>query len=170
MADNNLTTASSVKEDAVSATRPSAHASDADATSTPAVKSGVKRPGDRIFEFLSTASATLITVMIAAIAAFLIWRAVPSLSVNEGGILGFFTYGDRWETNDTDAMKFGIPTMFGHTVLISIVALIIAMPVALGIAIFLSNYAPAKLVKPLGFLVDMLAAVPSIVYLSLIHI
>ena len=54
--------------------------------------------------------------------------------------------------------------MFGHTVLISIVALIIAMPVALGIAIFLSNYAPAKLVKPLGFLVDMLAAVPSIVY------
>ena len=102
--------------------------------------------------------------MIAAIAAFLIWRAVPSLSVNEGGILGFFTYGDRWETNDTDAMKFGIPTMFGHTVLISIVALIIAMPVALGIAIFLSNYAPAKLVKPLGFLVDMLAAVPSIVY------
>lgn len=164
MADNNLTTASSVKEDAVSATRPSAHASDADATSTPAVKSGVKRPGDRIFEFLSTASATLITVMIAAIAAFLIWRAVPSLSVNEGGILGFFTYGDRWETNDTDAMKFGIPTMFGHTVLISIVALIIAMPVALGIAIFLSNYAPAKLVKPLGFLVDMLAAVPSIVY------
>ena len=164
MADNNLTTASSVKEDAVSATRPSAHASEADATSTPAVKSGVKRPGDRIFEFLSTASATLITVMIAAIAAFLIWRAVPSLSVNEGGILGFFTYGDRWETNDTDAMKFGIPTMFGHTVLISIVALIIAMPVALGIAIFLSNYAPAKLVKPLGFLVDMLAAVPSIVY------
>lgn len=164
MADNNLTTASSVKEDAVSATCPSAHASEADATSTPAVKSGVKRPGDRIFEFLSTASATLITVMIAAIAAFLIWRAVPSLSVNEGGILGFFTYGDRWETNDTDAMKFGIPTMFGHTVLISIVALIIAMPVALGIAIFLSNYAPAKLVKPLGFLVDMLAAVPSIVY------
>ena len=164
MADNNLTTASSVKEDAVSATRPSAHASEADATSTPAVKSGVKRPGDRIFEFLSTASATLITVMIAAIAAFLIWRAVPSLSVNEGGILGFFTYGDRWETNDTDAMKFGIPTMFGHTVLISIVALVIAMPVALGIAIFLSNYAPAKLVKPLGFLVDMLAAVPSIVY------
>lgn len=102
--------------------------------------------------------------MIAAIAVFLVWQAVPSLAVNEGGIVGFFTYGERWETTDTDAMKFGIPTMFGHTVLISIVALIIAMPVALGIAIFLSNYAPAKLVKPLAFLVDMLAAVPSIVY------
>ena len=38
------------------------------------------------------------------------------------------------------------------------------MPIALGIAIFLSNYAPARAVKPLGFLVDMLAAVPSIVY------
>ena len=164
MADNNLTTASSTREDAVSAIRPSAHASDAGAAPTPAVKTGVKRPGDRVFEFLSTASATLITVMIAAIAVFLVWQAVPSLAVNEGGIVGFFTYGERWETTDTDAMKFGIPTMFGHTVLISIVALIIAMPVALGIAIFLSNYAPAKLVKPLGFLVDMLAAVPSIVY------
>lgn len=164
MADNNLTTAPSAKEDAVSAIRPSAHASTADAAPAPAVKTGVKRPGDRVFEFLSTASATLITVMIAAIAVFLVWQAVPSLAVNEGGIVGFFTYGERWETTDTDAMKFGIPTMFGHTVLISIVALIIAMPVALGIAIFLSNYAPAKLVKPLAFLVDMLAAVPSIVY------
>ncbi|WP_308606964.1 phosphate ABC transporter permease subunit PstC [uncultured Corynebacterium sp.] len=164
MADNNLTTAPSAKEDAVSAIRPSAHASTADAAPTQAVKTGVKRPGDRVFEFLSTASATLITVMIAAIAVFLVWQAVPSLAVNEGGIVGFFTYGERWETTDTDAMKFGIPTMFGHTVLISIVALIIAMPVALGIAIFLSNYAPAKLVKPLAFLVDMLAAVPSIVY------
>ena len=61
-------------------------------------------------------------------------------------------------------MKFGIPTMFGTTVLISVFALLLAMPVALAIAIFLSNYAPARLVKPLGFLVDMLAAVPSIVY------
>ena len=58
-------------------------------------------------------------------------------------------------------MKFGIPTMFGSTILISVVALLIAMPIALGIAIFLSNYAPARAVKPLGFLVDMLAAVPS---------
>ena len=164
MADNNLTTASSAEEDVIATSQPALSKNDANVATEPAVKSGVKRPGDRVFEFLSTASATLITVMIAAIAAFLILQAVPSLAVNENGLWGFFTYGERWETTNTDAMKFGIPTMFGSTVLISVVALIIAMPVALGIAIFLSNYAPAKLVKPLGFLVDMLAAVPSIVY------
>ena len=127
-------------------------------------RSGVKRPGDRIFEFLSTASATFITVLIAAIGAFLIWRAVPSLLRNAEGITGFFTYTGAWNTSNTEAMYFGIPNLFAVTVLISVVSLLIAMPIALGIAIFLSNYAPKRAVKPLGYLVDMLAAVPSIVY------
>ncbi len=126
--------------------------------------SGVKRPGDRVFELLSTSSAVLITVLIAAIGIYLLLNALPALSRNEGGLLTFFTYGDRWATNPDEPMQFGIPNLFGATVFISLVALIIAMPIALGIAIFLSNYAPKKAVKPLGFLVDMLAAVPSIVY------
>ncbi|AHI23540.1 phosphate ABC transporter permease subunit PstC [Corynebacterium vitaeruminis] len=124
----------------------------------------VKRPGDRIFGFLSTASATIITVLIAAIGAFLLWRAVPSLMRNEGGIAGFFTYSDAWDLSNLDSMKFGIPNLFAVTVLISVLSLVIAMPIALGVAIFLTNYAPKRAVKPLGFLVDMLAAVPSIVY------
>jgi len=135
--------------------------------STPEIKSAngsVKRPGDRVFEFLSTASATLITVIIAAIGAFLIWRAVPSLNRNVDGWLGFFTYSGAWNTSNTEAMQFGIPNLFAVTVLISVVALLIAMPIALGIAIFLSNYAPKRAVKPLGYLIDLLAAVPSIVY------
>lgn len=124
----------------------------------------VKRPGDQVFEFLATASATLITVFIAAIGVFLIYRAVPSLMNNTGGLWGFLTYAGAWDTGDTSAMTFGIPNLFAVTVLISLVALIIAMPIALGIAVFLSNYAPRRAVKPLGYLVDMLAAVPSIVY------
>lgn len=133
---------------------------------TPIVKDGggVKRPGDRVFEFFATSSATLITVIIAAIGAFLVWRAVPSLNRNVDGWLGFFTYSGQWNTSNTEAMQFGIPNLFAVTVLISVVALIIAMPIALGIAVFLSNYAPRRMVKPLGYLVDMLAAVPSIVY------
>lgn len=163
MADNNLTADANVVQDVIPTSQPGLDTTPASAA--PATTgAGVKRPGDRVFEFLSTASATLITIMIAAIAVFLIWRAVPSIMANENGLIGFFTYGERWSTSNVDAMKFGIPTLLAHTVLISIVALIIAMPVALGIAIFLSNYAPARLVKPLGFLVDMLAAVPSIVY------
>ena len=125
---------------------------------------GVKRPGDRIFETLSTASASLITVFIAAIGIFLIIRAVPALQNNVNGFGGFFTYSGDWNTSDVTAMKFGIPSLFASTVTMSIVALVIAIPIALGVAIFLANYCPQKLVKPLGFLVDMLAAVPSIVY------
>ena len=126
--------------------------------------SGKKRPGDRVFEFLSTFSATLITVIIAAIGIFLLLQAIPPLARNDGGILGFFTYTGQWQTNDLDNMKFGIPNLFFATLMISLIALVIAMPIALGIAIFLSNYAPKNLVRPLGSLIDMLAAVPSIVY------
>ncbi len=127
-------------------------------------RTGVKRPGDRVFEILSTASAALITVIIIAIGLFLVIQAIPPLSRNEGGVLGFFTYTGNWQTANLDAMQFGIPNLFLSTVMISLLALIMAMPVALGIALFLSNYAPKKLVRPLGTLVDMLAAVPSIVY------
>lgn len=126
--------------------------------------SGVKRPGDRVFELLSTVSAALMTVIIAAIGIYLLLNAVPALRRNEGGLLGFFTFDGTWQTATPESMQFGIPNLFGATVLISVFALILAMPVALGIAIFLSNYAPKKAVKPLGYIVDMLAAVPSIVY------
>ena len=70
MAENNLTTAPP-NEQTEAASRPASSAGSSEAAIVKS-GSGVKRPGDRIFEFLSTASATLITVMIAAIAAFLI--------------------------------------------------------------------------------------------------
>ena len=126
--------------------------------------SGVKRPGDRVFEFLSTISATLITVLVAAIGIFLLIQALPPLMRNDRGLIGFLTYGGGWQTANLDAMKFGIPNLFFSTVTISLIALVIAMPIALGVSLFLSNYCPPKLVRPLGTLVDMLAAVPSIVY------
>lgn len=138
--------------------------SEKDANKKSSILGAAKRPGDKIFEFASNSAATVITVLIAAIGAFLIWRAVPALNNNADGIGGFFTYSGGWDLTNLDSMKFGIPNLFAVTVLISVVALIIAMPVALGVAIFLTNYAPKRLVKPLGFLVDMLAAVPSIVY------
>ncbi|QNQ90950.1 phosphate ABC transporter permease subunit PstC [Corynebacterium poyangense] len=125
---------------------------------------GVRRIGDRVFSGLSLSSAGFISFIIAAIGVFLLWRAVPALSNNAKGLVGFFTYSEAWNTTDTSAMYFGIPNLLAVTVMISLLALVLAMPVALGIAIYLSNYAPKNLVKPLGHLVDMLAAVPSIVY------
>lgn len=173
MADHNSTSGKPVEMDekrdvdshgTTTATAVPAHESTA-SEHKPAVKTGgVKRPGDTVFEFLSTASATLITVFIAAIGIFLIIRAIPALNRNAEGYLGFFTYGGEWDTSDVENMFFGIPNLFAATVTMSVLALIIAMPIALGVAIFLSNYAPKPLIKPMGYLVDMLAAVPSIVY------
>ena len=128
----------------------------------------VKRPGDVVFETLAKTSSILITVIIALIGLFLILQAVPAMGRLRDGIFSFFTYGERWNTdyttNDGGWMQFGIPNMFFSTVTIALIGLIIAMPVALGVALFLSNYAPKQLVRPLGTLIDMLAAVPSIVF------
>lgn len=117
--------------------------------------------GDRIFRGLAEGSGIAIVVLIAAIGIFLVWRAVPALARNTEN---FFTYGGNWVTTDTSSMKFGILDLFQVTVFVSVFALILAMPVALGIATYLTQYAPRRLAGPLGYVVDLLAAVPSIVY------
>jgi len=119
------------------------------------------RPGDRVFRGLAEGSGILIIALIAAIGLFLLWRAVPALARNEAN---FFTYGGNWVTTDTAHMKFGILDLLQVTVFVSLFALILAMPVALGIAIFLTRYAPRRIAGPLGYMVDLLAAVPSIIY------
>lgn len=124
----------------------------------------VRRLGDKIFSLLTTSSTVIISVIIAAIGLFLVWRAIPALRNNSEGIVGFFTYAGAWNLQNTAQMLFGIPNLLAATVLVSVIVLVIAMPIALGIGIFLSHYARPRAVKPLGFLVDMLAAVPSIVY------
>ena len=78
---------------------------------------------------------------------FLLWRAIPALARNEEN---FFTYGGNWITTDTSAMQFGILDLLQVTVFVSVFALVLAMPVALGIAIFLTQYAPRRLVGPAG--------------------
>ena len=121
----------------------------------------VVRPGDRIFSGLAVGSGVFIVGLIGAVAFFLLWRAIPSLSNNDEN---FLTYRDAWQTDDTSAMHFGILDLLQVTVFVSVIALIIAMPVALGIAIFLTEYAPKRIKAPLAYVIDLLAAVPSIVY------
>jgi phosphate transport system permease protein len=129
--------------------------------STNPAKGAKVRLGDRIFGGLATGAGVLIVALIAAIGAFLLWRAIPALARNEEN---FFTYGGNWITTDTSAMHFGILDLIEVTVFVSVFALLLAMPVAFGIAIFLTQYSPKRLAGPLGYVVDLLAAVPSIVY------
>ncbi len=119
------------------------------------------RLGDRVFRWLAEGSGVLIVVLIAAIGLFLLWRAIPALARNEEN---FLLYSGNWVTTDTSAMKFGVLDLFEVTVFVSLFALLLAMPVALGIAIFLTQYAPRRVAGPLAYMVDLLAAVPSIIY------
>jgi phosphate transport system permease protein len=129
--------------------------------STDPSKGAKDRLGDKLFRGLAEGSGILIVVLIAAIGVFLLWRAIPALARNQAN---FFTYGGNWITTDTSAMHFGILDLLLVTVFVSVFALLLAMPVALGIAIFLTQYSPRRLAGPLGYMVDLLAAVPSIVY------
>ncbi|QRX93662.1 phosphate ABC transporter permease subunit PstC [Streptomyces noursei] len=117
------------------------------------------RPGDRIFLGLSRGSGVALLVIMAAIAAFLTYRSVLAIS---GDKSNFFTTLD-WNATGTEP-KFGIAVLAFGTVVSSVIAMAIAVPVAVGIALFISHYAPRKLASPLGYVIDLLAAVPSIVY------
>ncbi|MFF7314855.1 phosphate ABC transporter permease subunit PstC [Streptomyces sp. NPDC008137] len=120
---------------------------------------GVTRPGDRIFLGLSRGSGILLLVIMAAIAAFLTYRASLAISKDEGNFLTTF----QWDTNAVPPV-FGIAVLAFGTVVSSIIAMVIAVPIAVAIALFLTHYAPRRLRGPIAYVIDLLAAVPSIVY------
>ena len=125
-----------------------------------ALMSGGGRWGDRIFRSLAMASGGVIIATIALMGLFLLIRALPSLQANNAN----FITSTEFNTTDADNLRFGIAELFQVTVLSSIFALVIAVPLAIGIAAFLTNYAPRRLARPFATLVDLLAAVPSIVF------
>ncbi|MEU3852607.1 phosphate ABC transporter permease subunit PstC [Streptomyces sp. NPDC029554] len=120
---------------------------------------GATRPGDRIFLGLSRGSGILLLVIMAAIAGFLTYRAVLAISEDEGNFLTTF----EWNTG-VNPPVFGIAVLAYGTIVSSIIAMIIAVPIAVAIALFLTHYAPRRLSGPIAYVIDLLAAVPSIVY------
>ncbi|MFJ9906988.1 phosphate ABC transporter permease subunit PstC [Streptomyces sp. NPDC101152] len=120
---------------------------------------GATRPGDRIFLGLSRGSGIVLLVIMAAIAVFLTYRASLALSKNHGNFLTTF----EWNTN-IQPPSFGIAVLAYGTVISSIIAMVLAVPVAVAIALFLTHYAPRRIAGPIAYVVDLLAAVPSIVY------
>ena len=120
--------------------------------------SGV-RIGDRVFLNLSRGAGVLLLLIMAAIGAFLLDKALPALRADTAN---FFTTRD-W-LPDAAPPVFGIAALVWGTVLSSIIALALALPVGVGIALFISHYAPRRLATALGYVVDLLAAVPSVIY------
>ncbi|KDE99181.1 phosphate ABC transporter permease [Mycolicibacterium aromaticivorans JS19b1 = JCM 16368] len=125
-----------------------------------AIGASSRQFGDRAFKAIATAAGSTIVIAIALIAIFLLIRAVPSLRVNH---VNFFTSAE-FSTTDAENLAFGIRDLFMVTVLSSVFALLLAVPVSVGIAIFLTQYAPARFARPFSVMVDLLAAVPSIIF------
>ncbi|HEV7931613.1 MAG TPA: phosphate ABC transporter permease subunit PstC [Actinomadura sp.] len=117
------------------------------------------RTGDRVFLAATRGSGIFVLVIMAAIAVFLVWKAMPVLTANKAN----FLTSQEWSPDSTPP-RFGIAQLAFGTVISSFMALVIATPVAIGIALFIAFYAPRQLAGALGFVIDLLAAVPSIVY------
>jgi phosphate transport system permease protein len=115
--------------------------------------------GDRVFFALTGVSGAFMVAVIVAIGLFLVVQALPSLRDDTTSFLTTKVF-----LPEADKPSFGIAVLAFGTVLTSLVAMVLAVPVALGVAIFVTQLAPRRLAGLLGGIVDLLAAVPSVVY------
>jgi phosphate transport system permease protein len=113
--------------------------------------------GDRIFGWIGLAVATIVLLLLAAIVLQLASASTQSISR--------FGLGFLWST-DWDPVRghYGTLQFLFGTVVSSLLALVITVPIAFGVAIYLAELAPAWIRTPLGFTVELLAAIPSVVY------
>lgn len=113
--------------------------------------------GDRVFLGLSRAGGLCVLAIMAGVGTFLLWRALKALSIAK---LAWFTTS-TWQP---DSHRFGVAEVLTGTILIALVAVIVSVVLAIGTALFISEVAPRWLQRWLVLGVDLMAAVPSIVY------
>ena len=107
--------------------------------------------GDRVFSTLALLAGVLILATLAFVALFLTVNSTGAIYQDEEGlILGAF-------------LEYAYPLVVG-TLIASLIALILATPVAVGVALYISHFAPPRLSKTIGYVIDLLAAIPSVVY------
>jgi phosphate transport system permease protein len=135
------------------------------ATSEAIAQAGLAPPRRNIlnrgFAGLSRGAAITILVTLAAVATFLIVEALPALTASPDQLADNV---DWLKDEPGRSLWPTIASLVFGTVLISIVALVIATPISLGVAIFTSHYAPRRMAAGLGYVVDLLAAIPSVIY------
>ena len=119
---------------------------------------GHKGRGDLISKYLTMAAGLFVLVLLAAIAGFLIFKALPAFTDDK---TNFWTT-KGWFPDTTGS--FGILALVFGTAEAALIALVIAWPVAMGVALFVAEYAPRRIASVMGYLLDLLAAVPSVVF------
>lgn len=126
--------------------------SDGTAPDSDSIDEPVGRLGDRVFFGMSFGAAALILLTLAAVALFLFVQGRAGVTAdpsNFDGDQGFWEYVG--------------PFLFG-TIYVSCIALLLATPIAIAVALYVSHYAPKRLGRTLGYFIDLLAAIPSVVY------
>ncbi|CAG7603959.1 phosphate ABC transporter permease subunit PstC [Leucobacter soli] len=122
-------------------------------TSSATLSKPVLSRGDRVFSRSAFFAGGMILVTLAAVALFLILQSIPA----------FFATSETASILPGNFWAYVWPLIFG-TVWAALLSLLIALPLSIGIALFISHYAPRRLSAVLGYIVDLLAAVPSVVF------
>ncbi len=113
---------------------------------------GRRRRGDRIFSNTATLAAVTILALLAGVAIFLVTEGFPALTASAAEL----PKGESF-------LSYVAPLAFG-TCLAGVLAMVIAVPLAVAVALFITHIAPPRIALTLGFFVDLLAAIPSIIY------
>ncbi len=123
----------------------------------------VPRFSDKVFRFVVTSGGFTALIILSLISIFLLLEGLPVFRDQ-----GFkFVTGFDWNSGDPDngvPATFGIGAMLIGTLVVSFIGLIIAVPIAVGTALFLTYYAPHWIKRPLTIMVDLMAAIPSVIY------
>ncbi|TXN31590.1 phosphate ABC transporter permease subunit PstC [Lacisediminihabitans profunda] len=112
---------------------------------------------DRLFGLFTRGAASIVLVIMTLVGIFLLIRGLPALSAAG---LGFVTT-QAWEPNSG---TFGIAAVITGTIFIALTAIVVAIPLATGTALYISEYAPRQIKQALVSIVDLMAAIPSVVY------
>ncbi|MDE2623975.1 MAG: phosphate ABC transporter permease subunit PstC [Betaproteobacteria bacterium] len=136
---------------------PSPHSQATTGSQRRAARVGLSRLGDVLFENVTRLFATLVLGTLLAILASLVVTSLPSLKTFGLG----FLWSDDW---DPVRDQFGALVPIYGTLVSSLIAMLIALPISFGIAIFLTEMSPIWLKRPLGTAIELLAAIPSIIY------
>lgn len=117
------------------------------------------RGGDRVLSALAAASGALVLLTMASIAAFLVIRSWPAITANTGNLLTT----EIWRPQG-DPPVFGMAAILFGTVISALIAVALGVPIAIGVALALTQYVRRRWAGVIGGLIDLLAAVPSLVF------
>ena len=108
--------------------------------------------GDRVFRGLATGAGVVILATLAGVALFLCVKAWPAITASSEDLPG-----------GQNLLAYIWPLAFG-TLVAATIAIIIAVPLSVAVALFISHIAPRKIAQPMSYLIDLLAAIPSVIY------